>query len=154
MQTATPINAGLHSSFSKIKVRALDYSGENTQFAEVNIDPAVFKAFAHRVLLGRVKSYSQPTKLVEKINIHKDALDADGEKIPGFHPVSILTVQFDESLRSPWKIIIENGIAKANTTATGGTTYASYKREISIPVFLSVNDMETKIGDTLDYKRF
>lgn len=138
--------SSLHSPYSKIHVVALDYSqgtGDKTVIVEANIDPEKMKYLAHAILHGQLTRWSEQKILAHRTN-------ENGES-----RVTIVTIEYNEKMNSPWIIQIENGMAIPVKTATGGTMAqkGSYRREKAVRVFISDEHMKTMMLQVLDYIR-
>lgn len=138
--------SSLHSPFSKIRVVALDYSqgtGDKTVIVEANINPEKMKYLAHSILSGTLTKWTE-----QKILAHR-------KNERGESRVTIVTIEYNSQMKSPWIVQVDNGMAIPVKTASGGTMAqkGSFRKEKSVRLFISDEHMKTMMLQVLDYIR-
>lgn len=138
----------IHAKHSKIYVVALDYSqgkGDKAIVADLNIDPDTAKYLAEEVLRGTHVDFSEQKILTHKKHPENDKLCK----------VTIFTVKYNEKLRYPWNVVVENGWGIPEIQENGGTALAkgSYQKEKAVKVFLSDNEFKKIMVKVRDYIR-
>lgn len=138
----------IHSAFSKIYVVALDYSqgkGDKAIVADLNLDPDTAKYLAEEVLRGVQVDFSEQKILVHKKHPEDDRLCK----------VTIFSIKYNEKMRYPWNVVVENGWGIPETQENGGTALAkgSYKKEKAVKLFISDNEFKKIMVKVRDYIR-
>lgn len=123
--------SNLHSNFSKIKIVANNYENGSI-ITEANINPDTMKLLATMILSGEKIEYSE-----QKINPY-----SKNEK--GEAKVNSFSIKFNEKMRYPWNIVVENGYAIPEKQPTGGTATkkGTYRKDKEVKIF--IDDMSIK----------
>ena len=145
----------IHNEYSRIKLVGIDYKVKTPDgkavFVEHNLEPAIFKVIAKKVIGGdnfllskvgknKIKGFSQ-----EKIT-HKQVSN-------GRFFVSKLAISYEENLSEyPYKIHIENGNAEKISDMTGKSAIkpGTYMKEKDFTIFLSEWDFCKALSESLD----
>lgn len=149
MSVADPSYASnIHSQYSKINVVAIDYSQgkkEQSIVADLNIDPDVFKYLAEEILHGTRINFSEQKVLVHKTN----PANATECKVTKF------IINYNDKMRCPWNIVVENGWGIPETQKNGGVALqkGSYRQEKTVKVFINDTNMKRIMIVVRDYIR-
>lgn len=145
MSQADAENAGhIHSRYSKIKVVGKDYSkgtGEKAVDVELNLDPSTVKTLVEMVFSG------------ERINFKEQKILAHKKDDDGYSKVTNINMYYNDKMRLPWNIVLENGRGIAETQKTGGTAMkkGSYKKDQEVKIFMDDMSFKKMLKQLMDY---
>jgi len=126
----------IHAGWSKINVVGIDYTEgkkEKAVVADINIDPITVKYL-----------YSEVSRNEKNLDFTEQKVLANKLNAAGEARVTVFSVKYNDKMRYPWNITIENGVGKAETQTTGGTALqkGTYRKEKRIQIVVS--DVEFK----------
>lgn len=126
----------IHAGWSKINVVGIDYTEgkkEKASVVDANLDPDTIKyLYAEIARNEKNLNFSEQKVLSSKLN-------AAGEA-----KVTIFTLKYNDKMRYPWNLSIENGFGKTEKQVNGGTALqkGTYRKEKALQIV--INDMELK----------
>ncbi|MFW6024862.1 MAG: hypothetical protein ACOCRX_00825 [Candidatus Woesearchaeota archaeon] len=118
------IKSTVHNKFSRIRVTIVDWTNgkkEKTNVINYLLLPSKMKLISDRILTKDIDFFSKVDNYTKKAGYYEQKINPHQKDANGNSPVSCINIYYQEKMRSPWTINIEEGVGKVGkNNNTGG----------------------------------